>query len=210
MVYPDLQAPYCDCNFTKHILKETTSMSISVIIPTYNRRETLSQVLPYYLAQQDVKEVLVLDDGSSPPVASNDIPNDPRVQLIRLQHRGPEHARNYGLNHSREEFIFLGEDDAYPAAGLFQYLLDQMVDADAVGCRAVHLSAGHEWPQADIIPANSKSTCLYNVRRLELNVSGHSRTAVRVPYTTAWALVKRESLQNTVRFDESLRGNFFR
>lgn len=188
-------------------------MSISVIIPTYNRHQTLGLVLPYYLTQEAVQEILVIDDGSNPPVTTDILPKDSRIRLVSLAHQGPEHARNYGIDYSQGQFIFLGEDDAYPAADLFQHLLSRMTDADAVGCRAVHLPSDHQWPQSDAnIPISDSSKAdLYDVRRLELNVSGYAGGAfTTVPYTTAWALLKKSVLGTQIRFDESLKGNFYR
>lgn len=85
----------------------------SVIIPTYERPAFLAEAIDSVLGQtvQDF-EVLVVDDGSSVPVA---VPDDPRVRLIRRELRGGAAvARNTGLAHAQGRFVcFLDDDDLY-------------------------------------------------------------------------------------------------
>lgn len=185
---------------------------ISVIIPTFNRQRSLSQVLPFYLAQEHVEQVIVVDDGSDPPVDERQLPQDQRIEVLHVNHRGPEFARNLGLTHSHNELLFLGEDDAYPARGLLTYLVSQIKRSgvDAIGCRAVYLPHSHNWPQAHDDPINCDAETLFNVNRLELRVTAVLPSASAVPFTTAWALVKKSSLGKHIRFDESLQGNYFR
>ncbi len=83
------------------------------MIPTYNRPTLLSEAVGSALSQ-DVSsfEVLVVDDGSDPPVAMVD---DPRVRLLRLLgNQGPSAARNAGIDAAQGRYlVFLDDDDLF-------------------------------------------------------------------------------------------------
>lgn len=90
--------------------------AVSVITPTYNRPELLSQAIGSVLAQtwRDW-EMLIIDDGSEtslrPVVASF---ADRRLRLIELEHRGRSIARNTGLKAACGQYIaFLDDDDLF-------------------------------------------------------------------------------------------------
>jgi glycosyltransferase involved in cell wall biosynthesis len=91
--------------------------TVSVVIPTRNRKTLLPVALRSALAQTfpDV-EILVVDDASTDGTAElyRDFP-DPRIQWLRHDvARGGAAARNTGIVHSRGEYIaFLDDDDAW-------------------------------------------------------------------------------------------------
>lgn len=88
---------------------------VSIIIPTYNRHDFLRQVLPTYLIQRDVLEVLIIDDGSTPPVEpglADLLAEHDHLRVIRhTRSLGSCMARNTGIREARAEFVFFGEDD---------------------------------------------------------------------------------------------------
>src|SRR5439155_24605723 len=58
-------------------------------------------------------EVIVIDDGSSPPVA---IPGAlPRVRCVRSQGVGPAAARNTGIHLAAGETVMFTDDDTIPS-----------------------------------------------------------------------------------------------
>lgn len=93
----------------------------SVVIPTFNRLDTLPEVLAALAAQADAPsfEVVVVDDGSTdgtsewlsaftPPLA---------FRVFRQANRGPAAARNVGVSAARGTRVaFLG-DDTVPSNG---------------------------------------------------------------------------------------------
>jgi glycosyltransferase involved in cell wall biosynthesis len=85
----------------------------SVIITTHNRPRLLREAVASVLAQtvQD-HEVLVVDDGSTPPAIA---PNDRRIRIIRKNDPGgPAAARNAGMRASRGKYlVFLDDDDLF-------------------------------------------------------------------------------------------------
>ena len=89
---------------------------VSIIIPTYNRLDYLQQAIGSCLGQADSdleREVIVVDDGSTDGTQDYlDTLNDSRVRPIYQGDRGPQHARNRGLNIATGEFVkFLDDDD---------------------------------------------------------------------------------------------------
>jgi glycosyltransferase involved in cell wall biosynthesis len=95
----------------------STEPTVTVVIPTHNRRDLLALALLSVLRQRDVAfEVVVVDDGSTDDtalmVATLD---DPRIRLIRHDSpRGVSAARNAGIAEARGEWIgFLDDDDLW-------------------------------------------------------------------------------------------------
>jgi len=81
---------------------------VSVIVPTYNRRETIRAAIASVQRQtfQDW-ELIVVDDGSTDDTASLIEGSDPRLVLIRQKNQGVNGARNAAMVRS---------STAYPAA----------------------------------------------------------------------------------------------
>jgi glycosyltransferase involved in cell wall biosynthesis len=89
--------------------------TISIIMPTYNRADTLPRALASVLAQtfQDW-ELLVIDDGSTDDTQSLFTNVDSRIRYIQQQNGGCYVARNHGLRLSRGSLItFLDSDDEW-------------------------------------------------------------------------------------------------
>lgn len=90
---------------------------VSVVVPTYNRADTLPRTIRSVL-KQTVKnlELLIVDDGSTDNTAEivGDL-SDERLRYIQLpQNRGGNYARNQGIEAARAEFVaFLDSDDAW-------------------------------------------------------------------------------------------------
>lgn len=87
---------------------------ISVIIPLYNKEECICKTVDSVIAQTYPDwECIVVDDGSTDNSCSLvEQYSDGRIRLLRKQNGGPSSARNYGINHSRGEWIiFLDADD---------------------------------------------------------------------------------------------------
>ena len=90
---------------------------VTVIIPTKDRPELLERALRSIVGQTYVNlEILVVDDGSSPPVAlSRGLAGDHRIRILRLDPSGgPAEARNLGIEKARGAVIaFLDDDDEF-------------------------------------------------------------------------------------------------
>jgi glycosyltransferase involved in cell wall biosynthesis len=97
---------------------ESSEMAlVSVIIPTYNRAETVSRAIDSVLDQTyEDFEVLVVDDGSSDGTeAVLESYDDNRVRPIYHEtNQGANVARNTGLEYARGKYVaFLDSDDEW-------------------------------------------------------------------------------------------------
>ncbi len=94
--------------------------SASVVIPAYNRLDLLAPVLAGFARQRDVAdlEVIVVDDGSQPPVCElfDRLALGPRFKLItHAANRGRGAALNTGLDAARGEVVIFCDSDIEPA-----------------------------------------------------------------------------------------------
>lgn len=98
---------------------------ISVVIPTYNRRDMLKDAIESVLAQTYPDwELIIVDDGSEQPVAEALTLFDPRIRIVRHPEcRGAAAARNTGIREASTELItFLDDDDLW-----FPGFLERMI-----------------------------------------------------------------------------------
>jgi glycosyltransferase involved in cell wall biosynthesis len=115
--------------------------TVSVVIPTHNRRRLLLRALRSVLVQREIElEVLVVDDGSidnsAEAVRSLD---DPRVGVLRHQtSRGVATARNAGAAAAAGTWIALLDDDDLWAP---DKLTRQVTAAQEAGARWAYAGA---------------------------------------------------------------------
>jgi glycosyltransferase involved in cell wall biosynthesis len=89
---------------------------VSVIIPTYNRIDLLTETLDSVLHQTFADfEIVVVDDGSTDGTVDHLAGLDPRLRLVALPHIGHlDTVRNHGLAAARGDLIaFLDSDDLW-------------------------------------------------------------------------------------------------
>lgn len=90
--------------------------NVSIILPTYNRGDTLARAVDSVVAQTYSDwELLIVDDGSTDETASVALSyNDPRIRYIRQENAGVAAARNTGLDRACGQYItFLDSDDEW-------------------------------------------------------------------------------------------------
>jgi glycosyltransferase involved in cell wall biosynthesis len=88
--------------------------SVSVIIPTYNRRDLVQRALESVFVQtyRDF-EIMVVDDGSTDDTRAV-VEGRDRVRYLCQANAGPASARNLGIRHARGGIIaFLDSDDVW-------------------------------------------------------------------------------------------------
>ena len=171
----------------------------SVIIPTHNRHDRLLETLSYLKAQRlDPREyeIIVVDDGSTPPVVIQEADAGPTIRLQRTEGVERSAARNRGARIAAGEILIFTDDDI-------------TVDGDFV---AMHLQAQREWPGALAVgavslPAESMTKPFARFRqRLEqqnvprargLTPSGNLCTAANMS-------IPRDSFQKLGGFDGSI------
>lgn len=134
---------------------------IEAVIPTFNApSERLAQAIKSCLACADVGRVVVVDDGSEPPVDSGGEAM-PKVALVRRSNKGPSAARNAGAREAKADFVlFLDDDDeAIPEGVAAMLALAEEHNAAAVvaarfnvmpGGNAVRKDVPAEWARRKI------------------------------------------------------------
>jgi glycosyltransferase involved in cell wall biosynthesis len=91
------------------------TITISAIIPTYNRASLLCEAVESILGQtHPVSELIVVDDGSTDDTAIRLKKYGTAVRCISQSNQGPAAARNNGIREACGEFImFLDSDDIW-------------------------------------------------------------------------------------------------
>lgn len=126
--------------------RERTAPTVTVIIPTFNRARYLAQAIESVLGQSFADfQLLVVDDGST-----DDTPallrgfTDPRLRVLRENHRGISAAMNAGLREARGKYVARLDSDDVWCPGLLARgtaFLDASPDVDVVYARARAMAA---------------------------------------------------------------------
>jgi glycosyltransferase involved in cell wall biosynthesis len=119
--------------------KEEAAPRVSIVLPIYNSAKEVPAILTELSRQSFAdREIILVDDGSTDETWSSAkalSTGQTNVFFLRTDHRGPAHARNVGLQHSRGEIIFFSETDCVYDPEYLQkavYALDSHADASAV------------------------------------------------------------------------------
>jgi glycosyltransferase involved in cell wall biosynthesis len=111
---------------------------ISVVIPSKNRAEALDETLEG-LRDQTVGayeyEVIVADDGSTPPIRLHPRWNGPKCTVVRLEGRERSAARNTGARTAQGQILVFLDDDISVRRDFLEG----------------HLAAQKEWPGALVL-----------------------------------------------------------
>lgn len=145
--------------------------------------------------------IVIVDDGSSTPVRSEDfVGAHPEVEILRhAQSTGPAAARNTGLSACKTDYVAFLDSDVVPRRGWLEALLGHFCDPTValVAPRIVGLA------QTDHLVARYESV------RSSLDLG--QREAPVIPYTTvsyvpsAAIICRTSALRDIKGFDETLR-----
>ena len=131
---------------------QSLSPRISVVIPTHNRPELLAEALQSMVQQTAGDwEVIVVDDGSSPPVSLGELAEGWGEKLRVLRHampKGGPAAKNTGAQAARGDIIaFLDDDDLYAPEYLERalYVLERYPEVSVVFMGVSWFGANAEW-----------------------------------------------------------------
>jgi glycosyltransferase involved in cell wall biosynthesis len=98
---------------------------LTIIIPTYNRKDILRKTLAAYCSQsapEEILEILVVDDGSTDGtdsvVAQSNEASPIPIRYLHQENRGQASARNHGIREARGEIVLFGDDDIIPSGNL--------------------------------------------------------------------------------------------
>ncbi len=92
-----------------------TKPQISVVIPVYNREQTIERAIDSVLAQERLpEEIIVVDDGSTDNTPEILNAYHTKIQVVRQSNKGVSAARNRGVELARGKWIaFLDSDDEW-------------------------------------------------------------------------------------------------
>src|SRR4051812_39304412 len=124
-------------------------VDVSVIIPTYNRRELVCRAIDSVLAQsRPVAEIVVVDDGSTDgTIDALDARYGAKLRCVSQANAGVAAARNHGLRLAQGRFIaFLDSDDEWEEdkTRAQRQWLDDHPDFGMVLCDVMRVNARHE------------------------------------------------------------------
>ena len=178
---------------------------ISVVIPTYRRREALLAALPNHLALAGVGEIVVVDDGSDDGTteAVQALQLD-RVRVVRhAVNQGLPAARNTGAAAAQGQWVLYLEDDCGFPVDYAERLLAvaQEHGADIVGAPGLHTE--------DNLVARSAPQHPVTSMTLLSPPWAHPTAPLETPFLPALALVRR-SVFDAVSYDVGFTGNFYR
>ncbi len=114
---------------------------VSVIIPVYNRQETIARALDSVLEQTyENMEVIIVDDGSSDDTMEIlKSYSDSRIRILSQNHKGACAARNRGIDEAKGKYIaFQDSDDEWMSEKLCKQII-YMKRKDFKVCYCPHL-----------------------------------------------------------------------
>ena len=136
---------------------------ISVVIPVYNGARTLPAALDSVLVQEHVKEVLLIDDGSTDETASviraYREKSDKIRYIVNEGNLGAAASRNKGVRLAQGEYIAFLDADDYWEPGKLRNQLALMEETGAVlSSTARELIRSDGTRTGHIIPIKSRIT----------------------------------------------------
>ena len=128
-----------------------TIPAISVILPTHNRPDFLSEALASLIAQKESRwEAIIVDDASDIPVDISAYSDQLRGRAKVIRHTYPQGgaaAKNTGITHAAAPLVaFLDDDDIYAADYLSRAIdvLDRHREVDVLYMGVSWFGAGRE------------------------------------------------------------------
>lgn len=177
---------------------------ISVVIPFYNREDTLSYCIDSVLnADYDNLEVILVDDGStdrSSVIGRDYSARDSRIHYYRQQNSGVSSARNVGLINASGEWVTFIDSDDIVLPNHFSIVANESSNADLLMTGATRIPL----KMIDSIETSmgkriEKALARTYLMSAEFNPYGH-------PFYCVWDKFFKVSVINKhgLRFDETM------
>ena len=193
------------------------STKVSIIMPTYNRKDIILRAIDSILSQSYKNwELIICDDGSTDDTYLHvrQHTNDKRIRYLILDHGGVSNARNAGLEASSGDYLaFLDSDNTWHSQ--FLYLMLSYISAgnlDAAYCQIAIKGQDEEIKgyRGDIF---SWQSCLKknyidmncfvhkaNSRALKDNIISNERFDVKLKRLVDWDYILRVTKNIDVSF----------
>lgn len=177
---------------------------LSIVVPTYNRRERLARVLRSLAAQQvdaDFEVVVVSDgstDGTDDYLLNGALPL--AVTPLFQPNQGPAAARNHGVERARGELVLFLDDDVVAEPGLVQAHLDAH---GRLGDRVVVIGPMLDPPDHVMSPWIAWEQMMLRKQYDDMDAGRYTATARQ--FYTGNASVRIEHVRDVGGFDPAFR-----
>ncbi len=188
---------------------------IDVVMPTYNRIDSLRSVIQSYMTQENLGKFIIVDDFSAEDVPSfvkeMEVIYPDKIIYKRMDKKTTlPNIRNVGIELAKNEYIFMGEDDVLLPKDHFKILLEKMkeFDADLIAGRRIYLRTGQSAEEAKRIADLDKSPLFVRIP-FEGYFERYIERPMEVCFLHSNILMKRNVFEK-VQYDPAYGGNAFR
>ncbi len=167
---------------------------ISVVIPTFNRKDILKRTLEALLDQtypKDKYEIIVVDDGSSEDIKGMIEDLRPDITYLRQSSdkKGPAAANNLGIKNASGDYILLLNNDVIADRRLIEE----------------HMMSHQRHPDSIVQGRVINTSSLEDLKQEHKGYSG-GYSNISFGYFTTWNLsIKKDILTKAGLFDEDFR-----
>ncbi len=195
-------------------------VKVSIIIPSYDRPNTLRQVIDSYLCQEGVEELIVIDDGSPKDYSETNqyIKNRLRDTHITYNYHkndrnmGAGYCRNLGISLANGNYILWGEDDAFLSEGYLRTLIAKISDK-AIMCGCIYYGIV-PWMQDNILQnlikdQQNSDKPVFDMKLFEGYYRKVVNKDIEVPFAHALILVPKDAYAG-IKYFEHYRINGYR
>lgn len=192
------------------------SEKISVIIPTYNRIDSLRRTFSYIEKSSAIPDELIVVDQSNLECSRqienlcNEVKNKINIVYKHLQHPSLTAARNVGIKMSKGDILVFMDDDVDVRHDTFENVIDLFVDEDIVLVGGLDKTAVYHNSKIGSVFGKSKRS-KRNVGHMASGVYGRFPLLCGEATPTEWVMgfffaVKRDFIvEHNCRFDENLQ-----
>ena len=194
-------------------------VTVSLLVPTYNRAEVIAHIWKSWLAQPEVVQLVLVDDGSTQDyrplltvLAAACAERGVTLTYLRNDERqGSPAAKNRGIEHCTGEYVLTTDDDIELNADMTHQLLEftrQHPNAVA-GARVVY-RRNDEDNAAALARSNGDARAYFRLPHLTLTPWVDTGAPLRTPFVTAVALWPRRYFKQGLRYFTEYGGNGYR
>jgi len=108
--------------------------TLSVIIPTYKRKDSLIRLVNALLEQEGTVPEIIIVDQNAAEFLSGSVPAAANIRHLLLEKPNASDARNQGFRRSTGEIILFIDDDLVPAADFCRKGMAIFESYPAIGC----------------------------------------------------------------------------
>lgn len=188
---------------------------IDVIMPTYNRLESIKKVIDSYLCQEYLGQIIFVDDASTENISDFVMALGQKYDNKIIYHRIDKKTtlpdvRNIGIGLVKNEYVFMGEDDVILPPDHFEVLMRKMNEygADIIAGRRIYLRSNQSFDEAKKI-ADADSESIFVRLPFEAYFERSVDRAHVVPFLHSNSLIKKTVFKQ-VMYDPGYIGNAFR